>query len=85
MANHKSSLKRVRKTIARNLRNRYYAKTMRTYVRRVRAMSNKEEAQAAYVKTSSLLDKLARKGLISKNKASNLKSKLARHINKLAA
>ena len=58
---------------------------MRTYVRRVRAMSNKEEAQAAYVKTSSLLDKLARKGLISKNKASNLKSKLARHINKLAA
>ena len=85
MANHKSSLKRIRKTVTRNLRNRYYAKTMRTYVRRVRAMSNKEEAQAVYVKTSSLLDKLARKGLISKNKASNLKSKLARHINKLAA
>ena len=85
MANHKSSIKRIRQTVTRNLRNRYYAKTSRTMVRRLRAMTDKDEAAAAFIKVSSLLDKLARKGIISKNKAANLKSKLQRHVNKLAA
>ncbi len=85
MANHKSSLKRIRQTVKRNLYNRYYAKTSRTAVRRLRAMTDKDEAAAAFIKVSSLLDKLARKGIISKNKAANLKSKLQRHVNKLAA
>ncbi len=85
MANHKSSIKRIRQTKTRNERNRYYAKTMRNAVRNLRKMENKEEAAAAYKKVSAMLDKLGRKGTISKNKASNLKSKLAKHINKLEA
>jgi len=83
MANHKSSVKRIRQTKTRNERNRYYAKTMRNAVRNLRKMENKEEAAAAYKKVSSMLDKLGRKGTISKNKAANLKSKLAKHVNKL--
>ncbi len=84
MANHKSSLKRIRQTASRRLRNRYYAKTARNAVRKLRNMTNKAEAQADYVKVTAMLDRLASKNTISKNKASNLKSKLARHINKLA-
>ncbi|MCX4276566.1 MULTISPECIES: 30S ribosomal protein S20 [Muribaculum] len=84
MANHKSSIKRIRQTESRRLRNRYYAKTARNAVRRLRAMTDKAEAAAAYIKVSSLLDRLAAKGTISKNKAGNLKSKLALHVNKLA-
>jgi len=84
MANHKSSLKRIRQTASRRLRNRYYAKTARNAVRKLRNMTNKAEAQANYVKVTAMLDRLASKNTISKNKASNLKSKLARHINKLA-
>ena len=85
MANHKSSIKRIRQTKTRNQRNRYYAKTMRNAVRNLRKMENKEEAAEAYKKVSAMLDKLGRKGTISKNKASNLKSKLAKHVNKLEA
>ena len=85
MANHKTSEKRIRKTVSRRLRNRYYEKTARNTVRRLRAMTNAEEAKAAYVKVSALLDRLASKKTISKNKAANLKSKLAKYINKLAA
>ena len=83
MANHKSSIKRIRQTKTRNQRNRYYAKTMRNAVRNLRKMENKEEAAEAYKKVSAMLDKLGRKGTISKNKAANLKSKLAKHVNKL--
>ena len=83
MANHKSSIKRIRQTKTRNERNRYYAKTMRNAVRNLRKMENKEEAAAAYKKVSAMLDKLGRKGAISKSKAANLKSKLAKHVNKL--
>ena len=83
MANHKSSTKRNRQTESRRLRNRYYAKTARNAVRRLRALTDKAEAAEAYNKVSSLLDRLARKGTISKNKAANLKSALALHVNKL--
>ncbi len=83
MANHQSSIKRIRQTQTRNLRNRYYAKTTRNAVRKLRAMTQKDEAAALYVKVSSMLDKLAKKNVIHKNKASNLKSKLALHVNKL--
>ena len=85
MANHKSSLKRIRQTASRRLRNRYYAKTARNAVRNLRKMTDKAEAQVALVKVTKMLDKLAAKKTISKNKASNLKSKLALHINKLGA
>ena len=85
MANHKSSIKRIRQTRSRRLRNRYYAKTARNSVRRLRANTNLEEAQAALPKVVGMLDRLSMKGTISKNKAANLKSALTLHINKLSA
>ena len=83
MANHKSAIKRIRQTDRRRLHNRYYAKTARNAVRKLRATKDKTEAVALYPKVSSMLDKLAKKNIIHKNKAGNLKSKLAKMINKL--
>ena len=83
MANHKSSVKRIRQTRKRQLHNRYYAKTMRNAVRKLRAMTNKEEAEALYPKVQKMLDKLAKTHIIHKNKAANLKSSLCKYINKL--
>ena len=85
MANHKSAIKRIRQTESRRLHNRYYAKTARNAVRRIRKMHEKAEAQAAFVKVVAMLDRLAGKKAISKNKAAKLKSKLAHHISKISA
>ena len=83
MANHKSSIKRIRQTQVRRLRNRYYAKTTRNAVKALRGLTDKTQANDLYKKVSSMLDKLAKKNIIHKNKAANLKSKLAIHVNKL--
>ena len=83
MANHKSSLKRIRQTEKRRLHNRYYAKAMRAAVRKLRATTDKAEAQAQLPGVSGMLDKLASTKVIHKNKANNLKSSLALYINKL--
>ena len=83
MANHKSSIKRIRQTLKRKLQNRYYAKTARNAVRNLRSTTDKAVAQDLYKKVSSMLDKLAKKNVIHKNKASNLKSKLAHHVSSL--
>lgn len=84
MANHKSSLKRIRQTKTRTLHNKYYAKTMRNAVRKLRATTNKEEAIKMYPAIQKMLDKLAKTNIIHKNKAANLKSSLCLHISKLA-
>ena len=84
MANHKSSLKRIRQTEKRRLHNRYYAKTTRNAVRKMRATTDRAVAAEMLPKVSAMLDKLAKRNIIHKNKASNLKSKLAQHLNKLA-
>ena len=83
MANHKSSLKRIRQTKVRTLHNKYYAKTMRNAVRKLRALTNKDEAVKLYPTVQKMLDKLAKTNIIHKNKAANLKSSLALLINKL--
>jgi len=83
MANHKSAIKRIRQTEKRRLHNRYYAKTARNAVRKLRATKDKTEAVTLYPKVSAMLDKLAKKNIIHKNKAGNLKSKLAKMINKM--
>ena len=83
MANHKSSVKRIRQTAARRLHNRYYAKTMRNAVRKLRATTDKAEAVALLPKVQKMLDKLAKNNTIHKNKAANLKSSLTAHIAKL--
>ncbi|MBR6375730.1 MAG: 30S ribosomal protein S20 [Alloprevotella sp.] len=84
MANHKSSLKRIRQTETRRLHNRYYAKTMRNALRDLRATSDKEQATAMLPKLQEMLDKLAKRNIIHKNKAANLKSSVAKHVNALA-
>jgi len=80
MANHKSAEKRIRQTKTRNEHNRYYAKTMRNAVRKLRAMDDKEEAVKVYPTVQKMLDKLAKNNIIHKNKAANLKSSLSKHI-----
>ncbi len=84
MANHKSSLKRIRQTEKRKLHNHYYAKTARNAVRDLRATTDKAAAAEKLPKVTSMLDKLAKRNIIHVNKASNLKSKLAVYVNKLA-
>ncbi len=84
MANHKSALKSIRQSEKRRLQNRYYAKSMRTAVRKLRATTDKAEALAMLPRVQKALDKLAKKNVIHKNKASNLKSKLARYVGKLS-
>ncbi len=85
MANHKSAIKRTRQIEKRRLHNRYFAKTARNAVKALRLATDKTEAAALLPKVASMLDKLAKRHIIHKNKASNLKSKLAKHVNKLAA
>jgi len=83
MANHQSSLKRIRQTQTKRLRNRYYAKTTRNAVRELRATTDKEIALSLLPKVTAMLDRLAGKNVIHKNKAANLKSKLSKTVNKL--
>jgi small subunit ribosomal protein S20 len=83
MANHKSAEKRIRSTATKRLRNRYQAKSTRTVVKNLRETTDKAEAETLFQKVSSMLDKLAKKNVIHKKKASNQKSKLAKVVSKL--
>ena len=84
MANHKSSVKRIRQTASRRLHNRYYAKTMRNAVRKLRATTDKAAAVELLPKVQKMLDKLAKNHSIHKNKAANIKSSVAQHVKQLA-
>jgi small subunit ribosomal protein S20 len=83
MANHKSALKRIRQTEKKRLNNKYYAKTTRNAVKKFRLAEDKDEAVKMYPEVVAMIDKLAKKNVIHKNKASNLKSKLALQINRM--
>jgi small subunit ribosomal protein S20 len=85
MANHKSALKRIRSNNAKRLLNRYQAKSTRTFIKKLRTTTDKTEAQELLKTVSSMIDRLAKKNIIHKNKAANNKSKLAKHVNALAA
>ncbi|MHB0754578.1 30S ribosomal protein S20 [Polaribacter sp. M15] len=80
MANHKSALKRIRSNEAKRLRNKYQHKTTRNAVRDLRAIEDKTEAEGKLGNVISMIDKLAKNNIIHKNKASNLKSKLTKHV-----
>lgn len=84
MANHKSALKRIRANAAKRLRNRYQAKTTRNAIKKLRGTTNSEEAKALLPRVISMLDRLAKKNVIHKNKASNNKSKLTKYVNNLS-
>ncbi|MDP4187762.1 MAG: 30S ribosomal protein S20 [Bacteroidota bacterium] len=83
MANHKSSVKRIRQDKTKNERNRYNAKTVRNAVKKLRECTSKDEAATLLPSVSSMLDKLAKKRIFHKNKAGNLKSELTKHVNSL--
>ncbi|MFH1000682.1 MAG: 30S ribosomal protein S20 [Bacteroidota bacterium] len=84
MANHKSAIKRIRQAEAHKLKNRYFARTMRNAIRQLRSLSDKVEASNQLPTVLSMIDKNAKRSIIHKNKAGNLKSKLTKHINALA-
>ena len=83
MANHQSALKRIRSDKAKYLRNRYQAKSTRTFIKKLRNTTDKAEAEELFKKVSGMIDKLAKKNIIHKNKAANNKAKLAKLINSL--
>ncbi|HPE33528.1 MAG TPA: 30S ribosomal protein S20 [Bacteroidales bacterium] len=80
MANHKSALKRIRANKMKQMRNRYHAKTMRNAIKKFRLLTDVEAAKEQYPKLVSLIDKNAKRRIIHKNKAANLKSKLSRKL-----
>lgn len=80
MANHKSALKRIRSSEAKRLSNRYQHKTTRTFIKRLLQSTDKTEAQDLLKKVSAMLDKLAKRNIIHKNKAANNKSRLTKHV-----
>ena len=81
MAHHKSAKKRIKQDEVKNLQNKYYAKTMRNAVKKLRAETSKDAVAEALPKVTSLIDKLAKKNVIHKIKAANLKSSLNVHLN----
>jgi small subunit ribosomal protein S20 len=83
MANHKSSEKRIRQNEVKKDNNKYYAKTMRNALKDFRGTTDKKEAEEMRPKVESMLDRLSKKNIIHKKKASNLKSSLANHVSKL--
>ncbi|MCK6692766.1 MAG: 30S ribosomal protein S20 [Thermoanaerobaculia bacterium] len=84
MAHHRSALKRIRQNAKRRLQNRYFKKTTRTAIKNLRAVKSKAEAADFLPKVVSMIDKLAKRGNIHRNKAANLKSGLMKFVNGLA-
>lgn len=80
MANHKSALKRIRSNEAKRLRNRYQHRTTRNAMKKFQELSDKAEAEKMFPSLISMIDKLAKKNIIHNNKASNLKSNMAKHV-----
>lgn len=80
MANHKSALKRIRSSETKRLRNKYQHKTTRTFIKKLRTSTDKAESEELLKKVSGMLDKLAKRNIIHKNKAANLKSSLSKKV-----
>lgn len=83
MANHKSALKRIRQSEAKREQNKYYHKSTRTAIKKLRGETDKSAAEELLPKVVSAIDKLAKKNIVHKNKAANLKSKLTKHVTSL--
>jgi small subunit ribosomal protein S20 len=83
MANHPSAIKRNRQSEVKRVHNKYYTKTTRNAIKELRGTSDKTAAAELYPKVVSMLDRMAKHSRIHKNKAANLKSKLAKLVNSL--
>jgi len=84
MANHKSSIKRIRSNDAKRIRNKYYAKTTRNAIKEIKVGADKAVAEKELPNVISMIDKLAKRNVIHKNKAANLKSKLMKRVTAMA-
>lgn len=84
MAHHQSAKKRIRQDAKKRLHNRYYKKTTRTAIAKLREMEDASEAQKFLPKVVSMIDRLAKRNIVHANKASNLKSKLSKFVNGLS-
>lgn len=80
MANHKSTLRRIRSDKTKRIHNKYYHKTTRNAIKALRAATDKAEAETNLPKVVSMIDKLAKRNIIHKNKAANLKSNLTLRV-----
>ncbi len=83
MAHHKSAKKRIRQTIKRRLHNRYFKKTTRNAIKKLRSTTDKSEAEGLLPNVMSMVDKLVKRNILHRKNGANLKSKLAKHVNKL--
>jgi len=81
MANHKATKKDMRQAEKRRVRNKYYGKTTRNTIREFQEITVKKDADEKIPSVLSMIDKLAKRGVIHKNKAANLKSALVRKVN----
>ena len=85
MANHQATKKDMRQATKRRDRNRYYGKTTRNAIRDLKEVKENKAASEQLPSVVGMIDKLAKKGIIHKNKAANLKSQLAKGVNALAS
>ena len=83
MPQHKSAAKRVRQSERRRLQNRNQRSKMRTLIKRLETEKDKEKAMALLNEAKAVLDRMATKNIIHKNKAANQKSALEKHVNAL--
>ena len=83
MAQHLSAERQARKALKHRVRNRAYMSKMKTSIKKVRAMKEKEKASAELKQLLKLLDQLAAKGMIHRNNAANKKSSLTKYVNSL--
>jgi len=84
MAHHKSAKKRIRQDARKRVRNHFYKKSTRTAIKRLRSLEDKDDAQTFLPKVISMVDRLAKRNLWHKNKASNVKSKLTKFVNAMS-
>ena len=80
MANHSATKKDIRQATKRRDSNRYYGKTTRNAIRELKTADDQKVYNEKLPNIISQIDKLAKRGIIHKNKAANLKSKLAKHV-----
>jgi len=78
-----SELKRVRQSIKANLKNKAYKSKVNTSIKKVLNATKKDEALNNLKDAIKIIDKVASKGIIHKNKAANKKSSLYNFTNKL--
>ena len=84
MAHHQSAIKRIRTSAKKRTVNRQKRSKLQTMIKSVRTAKNKKDAEVALTATLPILDKMASKNIIHKNKAANQKSKLTRFVNQLS-